>query len=376
MPMAGVEFKVEAGNMMFKFSKPLRVLSSAVLNGGLVLADAVLNHQVHKDFDHSDPEGYLRGVVEKLGLKGLVVGLMTAAYVDKYGISSREDDGLAVTTVTTAGISNAASCGEDICKRVKVGTINTVVLIGAYMTDSCMVEAVKTATEAKCRALAHLDVRSPYSRELATGTTTDAIAIVEVGGPVKSRYSGPGTKLGELIGKTVFESVVQALERNDGLKPSRSLADRLRERGVAVDDMVEAALQLFVPHPGVESREKASEILREELMELMEDPNIASLVVAGLRLEEDGARGLIPGLPASSYAKDPVFLVADEVLGMAIANYAAGTLGHFEYVRFDKAKPGVIGRLGPFMDDVVGALVASASSRMYSRALRRAKGKS
>jgi alpha-ribazole phosphatase CobZ len=105
-------------------------------------------------------------------------------------------------------------------------------------------------------------------------------------------------------------------------------------------------------------------------VELASDVNVCSLVLAGLRLEEDARRGLIPGLAASSYSKDPVFLVADEILGMSIANYVAGTLGIFEYMRFDRAKPGVLKRLGPFVDDVMGALIASASSRMYSRALR------
>jgi len=164
--------------------------------------------------------------------------------------------------------------------------------------------------------------------------------------------------------------VVQALERGEGLRAGRGLLERLRERGITLEDMVSAGLEMFVPHPGVESKERAAEMLREELLELASDVNVCSLVLAGLRLEEDARRGLIPGLAASSYSKDPVFLVADEVLGMSIANYAAGILGLLEYMRFDRAKPGVLKRLGPFVDDVVGALIAGASSRMYSRALK------
>ncbi len=372
--MADFEVKLIDGNLIIAFSRPCRVLSSAVLNGGLVLANAILNHQVDKDFDHRDPEGYLKRVVEKLGLRGVVVGLMTAAYVDKHGYSRHVGEHVAVTAIATAGVSNASACGESI-RRGGAGTINIVVLIEGFMTDPCMVEAVKTATEAKCRALAHLDVRSVYGGDLATGTTTDSIAIAEVGGQERFRYAGPGTELGELIGKAVFEAVIQALERNEGLKANRSLMDRLSERGITLKDMIEAGLEMFVPHPGVEDRDKAAKMLEDELLELMSDVNIASLVLAGLRLEEDAKRGLIPGLNSSAYARDPVFLVADEVLGMAIANYAAGTLGQFEYVRFDKAKPGIIKRLGPFTDDVIGALIAGASSRMYSRAMRE-KGKS
>jgi len=370
----GVKFEVYDGNLMILFDEPRRVISSAVLNGGIVYANAILNHQVDKNFDHRDPEGYLKSVVESLRLKGTVVGLMTAANVEKYGFSRYDEGGIAVTSIITAGVSNASTCGESINHR-GVGTINIIVLIEASMTDSCMIEVIKTVTEAKCRALAHLDVRSVNSGELATGTTTDCIAIAELRGKMNLRYAGPGTKLGELIGRTVFEALIQALERNEGLKAGRSLLDRLRERGITFEDMINAGLEMFIPHPGVETREKAAEMLREELLELMSDVNISSLVLAGLRLEEDAKRGLIPGLSPSSYSKDPVFLVADEVLGMSIANYAAGTLGHFEYVRFDKAKPGIIGKLGPFTDDVIGALIASASSRMYSRAMRRLREK-
>lgn len=363
------ELKLVGRNLLVLFDEPRRVVSSAVLNGGLRLARAILNHQVGKDFDHRNPEGYLRKVVDELGIEDDVVGLMTAADVDKYGMSVQERGDLSVIAIATAGVSNAAACGEPASCGLS-NTINIIVLVGARMTDSCMIEAVKTVTEAKCRALAHLDVRSAYGDELATGTTTDAVAIAELGGKKELGYCGSGTKLGELIGRAVFEAVVQALERGDGLRAGRSLLERLRERGITLEDMVNAGLEMFVPHPGVESKERASEMLREELLELVSDVNVCSLVLAGLRLEEDAKRGLIPGLAASSYSKDPVFLVADEVLGMSIANYAAGTLGLLEYMRFDRAKPGLLKRLGPFADDVVGALIASASSRMYSRALR------
>lgn len=371
-PLRGAQIRVHHGNLMVLLDEPRRVISSAVVNGGMVNARVILNHQVDKDFNHKDPEGYLMGVIERLGLKGVVVGLMTAACVEKYGFSYHEGDGIAVSAIVTAGISNASTCGEPLATQ-GLSTINTIVLVEASMSDSCMVEAVKTATEAKCRALAHLDVRSISSKELATGTTTDSIAIAELGGRVKFKYAGPGTKLGELIGRAVFEASVQALEKNEGIRAGRSLLDRLRERGITLEDMVTTGLELFVPHPGVETKERASELLREELIELMSDVNVASLVLAGLRLDEDAKRSLIPGLSSLSYFKDPTFLVADEVLGMSIANYCAGTLGQFEYTRFDRAKPGILSRLSPFVDDVIGALVASASSRMYSRALRSLK---
>ncbi len=99
--------------------------------------------------------------------------------------------------------------------------------------------------------------------------------------------------------------------------------------------------------------------------------NISALLMCGFRLEEDGSYGLIPGLDSESYLKDPVNLVADELLGMAIANYIAGSWGLFEYVRFDQKKPGMLRVLGPFLDDAIGGLIAGVSSKVYSRLIPR-----
>jgi len=143
----------------------------------------------------------------------------------------------------------------------------------------------------------------------------------------------------------------------------------LEEKGVALNDLVETALELFVPHPGVETREKAAEILREEFLDALSDVNISCLEVACFRAEEDAKADLIPGLTKERFMGRPG-LVADELLGMTIANYIAGARGIFEFIRFDQAKPGILKRLGPISNDAVGGLIAGVSSNMYTRALR------
>jgi hypothetical protein len=96
------------------------------------------------------------------------------------------------------------------------------------------------------------------------------------------------------------------------------------------------------------------------------------LMVMAFRAEEDAKKGLVPGLSQERFLGRPG-LVADEVLGLAIAGYIAGTRGVFEYTRFDQAKPGILKKLGPITNDAVAALVASASSNMYTKALRKQK---
>lgn len=146
----------------------------------------------------------------------------------------------------------------------------------------------------------------------------------------------------------------------------------LERHGITLKDMVDTALELFVPHPGVETRKKAMELLREEFFEALLDVNVSCLEVACFRAEEDAKSGLIPGLTKERFMGRPG-LVADELLGMTIANYIAGAKGIFEFIRFDQTKPGILKKLGPITNDAIGGLIAGVSSNMYSSALRQAK---
>jgi alpha-ribazole phosphatase CobZ len=151
-----------------------------------------------------------------------------------------------------------------------------------------------------------------------------------------------------------------------------SLLEYLEEKGISLENLIDTALELFVSHPGVETKEEAARILKEEFMDALSDVNVSCMVVACFRAEEDARAGLIPGLTKERFMGRPG-LVADELLGMAIACYIAGVKGIFEFVRFDQAKPGILKKLGPISNDAVGGLIAGVSSNMYTRALREHK---
>jgi len=146
----------------------------------------------------------------------------------------------------------------------------------------------------------------------------------------------------------------------------------LEKKGITLNDLVKTALELFVPHPGLETEEAATEMFREEFLDTLSDVNVSTLEVACFRAQEDAENGLIPGLSQERFNGRPG-LVADELLGLAIANYIAGVRGIFEFTRFDQAKPGILKRLGPITNDAVGGLVAGVSSNVYTRALRISK---
>lgn len=135
--------------------------------------------------------------------------------------------------------------------------------------------------------------------------------------------------------------------------------ERLRARGVEVDGMVEAGMALYVPH-GIDA-EAAAVILKKLILRALDDPNVSSLLVGAILLEEElfGRRG-------EGMTGDPVFLLADEMIGSAIAEYIGGTCARFEFTRYDQKKPGILRTLGPFLDDAVAGLIAGCTSRLYS----------
>jgi alpha-ribazole phosphatase CobZ len=149
---------------------------------------------------------------------------------------------------------------------------------------------------------------------------------------------------------------------------NRDIRAVLQGMGISIDDVVDAALEIYFPHPGVETRDKAEKVFRRELELALSDPNLALLIYAGVLLEAEGEGRRLPNLEPSDYDNDLACLIADEVLGISISKYIGGYKGLFEYVRYDKAKPGILRSLGPFMDDVVAGLIGGISSNMYTRA--------
>ncbi len=147
----------------------------------------------------------------------------------------------------------------------------------------------------------------------------------------------------------------------------RSIMKILEEAGLSEEVLVSAAMKLYVPHPGVENREIAERVFKRELKHALSDPNLCMLLYAGMLLEKAGENGELPGMSKETFKKDLTFLIVDEVIGMSIAKYISGDKGIFEYVRFDKLKPGILSKLGPFMDDVIAGLIGGASANMYSR---------
>ena len=325
--------------------------------------------------DHCDE--YRRWLPEALGVPSEeLTSLWTGVDLQNMAVASRSFEDLVVVVLVTAGVrSNAQRLGEDRAGHLERcggfsrlhGTINVILLTNAHLTQGAMARALITITEAKTAALEDLDVRSSYTplQNQATGTGTDNAIVVPGDGPEVSCVGGH-TVAGELIARATKEGVQEAIRRQNGLFAGRGMVERLAERGISVEEMISTAISMYVPDPSMGTEEEVSERVRQELLRALEDPNVAALLLAALKLEEAGGRGAIPRVPADRYRSDPVELVADELLGLQIAQYIGGSRALFEFYRWDREKPGLIASLPPFLDDALGGLLAGVMVKVCS----------
>ncbi|NOU59801.1 adenosylcobinamide amidohydrolase [Marinifilum caeruleilacunae] len=205
-----------------KFEKPVRMLSSAILNGGFQEADHFLNTKVDANFkgertNFEKPEVTLSNMVKNNEWDGLCVGMMTAAIMKSFRRIRVEEQGIWIDALVTAGVSNARRAGDSADYKFmneeceKVGTINILLLTNASLSDAAMVECVMMVAEAKAACMQDLDVKSRVSGLLATGTGTDSTAIACGTGP-EVVYCGKHVLFGELLAKAVIDGVRQSLQ--------------------------------------------------------------------------------------------------------------------------------------------------------------------
>ncbi|AFK22052.1 alpha-ribazole phosphatase CobZ [Pyrococcus sp. ST04] len=124
----------------------------------------------------------------------------------------------------------------------------------------------------------------------------------------------------------------------------------LEEKGIRIEDIVSTALDLYIG----EEREKVAEMFKRILLRYLEDINVQALLLAAVLLEEN-----------FKVEGDPVELVADEIIGIEIAEYIGGRLALFNFFYYDTRKPGILKDLPPFLDDAIGGLIAGCMVKVF-----------
>ena len=206
--------RVHERTLIVTFPTLYRVLSWAPLNGGLVEARTILNHQV--DIHASsvlEPQAYLSALVQSLGVESPTVGLMTGVLMDRLVRTTLQVDAVRLECFATVGLSNALAVGDPATYSEQPGTINIIVACNHPLAPPALVEAVQIVTEAKVQALYAAKIRSTVSDTFATGTGTDCVAVACPPGAPTYQYCGKHTHLGELLGRVVGQTMEEGLRR-------------------------------------------------------------------------------------------------------------------------------------------------------------------
>jgi len=192
-----------------------RVLSSAVLNGGLCDAGSFLNLKVDKEISLPllAPEETLSNKATELALPQPTTAMMTAASMKSLGYNIESFQGLTVECWVTSGLSNVRRVGDTADEENFPGTINIWLYINKALSDATLAEALIMLTESKVTAVHDAGILSPISALPASGTGTDSHAVFCPYGNEKITYCGKHTILGELIGRVVTTACNISLDK-------------------------------------------------------------------------------------------------------------------------------------------------------------------
>jgi phosphatidylglycerophosphatase A len=144
----------------------------------------------------------------------------------------------------------------------------------------------------------------------------------------------------------------------------------LEERGVQIDHIVE--LVMFLQKDYVQ--DLTMEMCRENVERVLSKREVQNAVLTGIQLDILAEENrLIEPLQDIIYNDEGLY-GCDEVLSMSIVN-VYGSIGYTNFGYIDKLKPGILGKLNDkhdgeihtFLDDIVGAVAAAASSRIAHR---------
>ncbi|MBQ2666507.1 phosphatidylglycerophosphatase [Methanobrevibacter sp.] len=154
------------------------------------------------------------------------------------------------------------------------------------------------------------------------------------------------------ISDAVEISLEDAFEK---LNLTFGILDYFVAEGILIGDLVDAGMELV---EGVEITDELKDKMKAQIFKSLNDTNVAALLAAAMRFEQDVTGNRIREINAS---KD--FHTSD-VLGLAISNQIAGTKGIFNFNRCIEAKPGIIWGLPQILDGAFAGLIAGCVTKI------------
>ncbi|WP_276730990.1 phosphatidylglycerophosphatase A [Bacillus sp. (in: firmicutes)] len=146
---------------------------------------------------------------------------------------------------------------------------------------------------------------------------------------------------------------------------------RMKERGVEVSDIAELVFFLQKKyHPDLTIDECTLNVNR-----VLAKREVQNAILTGIELDVLAEQKKLSEPLQTMLETDESLYGVDEVLAFSIVNIY-GSIGFTNYGYIDKEKPGILNHLNDkstgechtFLDDIVGAIAAAASSRLAHRA--------
>jgi adenosylcobinamide hydrolase len=208
----GVTVEIDAEAVLVRAARPLTVVSSAVVGGGLGAALAIANLHVPKGFRCEQTERVLGDFARRRALADPWVGLLTAAWTEKAEQATAAADGLTALAVVTVGLGNVVGAGRSPAAAWASSTINTIVVVDGEPEPAALVNLVMTVTETKSLALAEAGVRAADGG-LASGTSTDAVVVAATRRGRACRFGGPASELGAVVARAAKTALDAGIRR-------------------------------------------------------------------------------------------------------------------------------------------------------------------
>ena len=147
----------------------------------------------------------------------------------------------------------------------------------------------------------------------------------------------------------------------------------LSERGVTIQDI--ASLVYYLQEKYHENLTMDDCITNVE--RVLSKREVQNAIITGIQLDVLAEKGLLEEPLQSIIETDESLYGVDEILAFSIVN-VYGSIGFTNYGYIDKQKPGILNHLNDkstgechtFLDDLVGAIAAAASSRLAHRAAK------
>ncbi|MEC2076402.1 phosphatidylglycerophosphatase A family protein [Metabacillus fastidiosus] len=145
----------------------------------------------------------------------------------------------------------------------------------------------------------------------------------------------------------------------------------IEDRGVTIQDIAELVFFLQEKyHPNLQL-----DTCIENVDRVLSKREVQNAILTGIQLDRLAEEGKLEEPLQTIIGSDESLYGIDEILAFSIVNIY-GSIGFTNYGYIDKLKPGILehlndkstGKCHTYLDDIVGAIAAAASSRLAHRA--------